>query len=87
MTHMIRRILSLFGFFKKKTAYSVVLYDHTLTYEYPNGSIRHLSVLEIKQVFAYKDDVVAYDIICVGLRVNDSGEAFRVEDPVKQLRY
>lgn len=35
------------------------------------------SVLE---VFAYKDDVFSYDIICIGFRLNDQGTYVRIDE-------
>ena len=32
------------------------------------------------EVFAYKDDVVAYDIICIGFRTNEAGDYFWVDE-------
>lgn len=40
----------------------------------------HVAWADVRQVFAYKDDVVAYDIICIGLRVNDDGTYYVIDE-------
>lgn len=40
----------------------------------------HVAWADVRQVFAYKDDVVAYDIICIGLRVDDVGTYYVVDE-------
>lgn len=34
----------------------------------------------VKEIFAYKDDVFAYDIICLGFRVSDAGTYYWVDE-------
>ncbi|MEM9481379.1 MAG: hypothetical protein AAGA58_17145, partial [Verrucomicrobiota bacterium] len=35
---------------------------------------------QVKEVFAYKDDVFAYDIICLGFRTDDKGTFFWIDE-------
>lgn len=38
---------------------------------------------EVRQIFAFKEDVFAYDIICLGFRITDDGEWVMVHEEMK----
>lgn len=41
---------------------------------------------EVKEIFAFKDDVFAYDIICIGFRLDDEGTYFRIDEENEKYR-
>lgn len=35
---------------------------------------------DVKEIFAFKDDVFAYDIICLGFRLDDAGTYLKIDE-------
>jgi len=45
-----------------------------------NQTIWRIAWTDIKEIFGYKDDVVTYDIICIGFRISDEGLWCRMDE-------
>jgi len=54
--------------------------DNSLRIENKDGFSTLLEWKNVVEVFAYKDDLFTYDIICIGFRTNEAGEYVKVDE-------
>lgn len=45
-----------------------------------SGDESVLQWADVKEIFAFKDDAFAYDIICIGFRTDDEGSYFKIDE-------
>lgn len=56
-------------------------YDESrLCVEEPGADPTALRWDDVKEIFAFKDDVFGYDIICIGFRLDDEGKYLKIDE-------
>lgn len=69
---------------KIKSPYRVALLEDgfqvTRLTDDAKGNDFRLRWADVKEVFAHKDDVFAYDIICIGFRIDEKGNFYDVDE-------
>jgi hypothetical protein len=63
-----------------KTSPRLTFDEAWLRVEEPGTNATALRWADVKEIFAFKDDVFAYDIICLGFRLDDDGTYLKIDE-------
>ena len=65
---------------KDKPTHEIILDDSGFSVKELGANVAHIRWSDVIEIFAFKRDVLTYDLICLGFRVSDDGTFWEVTE-------